>query len=204
MSSTSTVFLVDDDPAVLKAFTLALRKRGYLVAGYLSAEDFLAGYSGEPGCLILDLRLSGMNGLDLQKALKEKKVDIPIIFISGHGDIPSSVKAIKAGAIDFLEKPVRRELLMTRIDEALAEDARNRDTDARHREIRARFEKLTAREREVLGLLVAESADTSSKNIANLLGISPRTIESHRARIIEKMQARSMSDLVSMARICGL
>jgi len=205
MASQPTVFLVEDDPSVLNALMLSLKKRGLSVVGYPSAEDFLQSYDPtEPGCLVLDLRLTGMTGLELQQALIQKQAAIPIIFISGHGDIPSSVNAIKGGAVDFLEKPIRQDVLLERIQEALAEDARNRQADLENRHIKERFEQLTAREREVLALLVADSVETSSKVIARKLDISPRTVESHRARIMDKMQAKSIPDLVAMAKTCGV
>ncbi len=202
MSSQPTVFIVEDDPQVLKALALSLRKRGMEARAYPSAELFLESYDPQlPGCLVLDLRLSGMSGLELQRAVRERGIRIPIIFISGHGDIPSSVQAIKGGAVDFLEKPVRPALLLERIDEALQEDALRRQNAIRNREIKDRFETLTSREREVLQLLIAEAADTSSKMIAKVLGISPRTVESHRARIMAKTKAQSIADLAAMARI---
>ncbi len=203
MSSEPTVFVVDDDPSVLKAISLSLSKRGYSVEAHPSAESFLAAYdSARPGCLVLDLRLSGMTGFQLQDTLNQQPVKIPIIFISGHGDIPATVHAIKEGAVDFLEKPVRQELLLDRIDEALSEDQRNREIEAQRRGVMDRFAQLTSREREILAMLVADSVDTSTKGIARQLGISPRTVESHRARIIEKMQAKSIPDLVAMAKVC--
>ncbi len=202
MRSPATVFVVDDDPPARKALTLSLVKRGFDVSAFASAEEFLEKYAGEPGCLVLDQRLSGISGLELQQALRDRRVRIPVIFVSGFGDIPTSVRAIKGGAIDFLEKPVRQELLIERIEEAMAADAKYRLMEDKHREIQARFDKLTKRERDVLRLLVAESADTTTKHIASQLGISPRTVETYRARIIEKMQAKSVSDLVLMAQIC--
>lgn len=204
MRSAATVFVVDDDPPARKALALSLVKRGFEVTAFASAEEFLEAYGGEPGCLVLDQRLTGASGLELQQALLEKEIQIPIIFVSGYGDIPTSVRAIKSGAIDFLEKPVRQELLLERIEEALSADAQHREKQEKKREICARFNKLTNRERDVMKLLVAESADTSSKYIASQLGISSRTVESYRARIIEKMQAKSISDLVLMAQTCDL
>lgn len=204
MRPPATVFVVDDDPPARRALTLSLVKRGFEVVAFASAEEFLDAYSGEPGCLVLDQRLTGINGLELQQTLRDRRIRIPVIFISGYGDIPTSVRAIKSGAIDFLEKPVRQELLVERIEEAIAADAVNREDEDRRREIRARFDKLTNRERDVMRLLVAESVDTSSKSIAGELRISPRTVETYRARVIDKMQAKSISDLVLMARHCDL
>jgi len=200
-----TVFVVDDDHAVRKALTLSLKKRGWSVESYESAEAFLTSHDVDrPGCLVLDVQMPGMSGLELQDALTARHCNIPIIFVTGHGDIPMSVRAIKRGAIEFLEKPYRQGVLLGRIEEALAQDARNRQKEVECNAIKARFERLTAREKEVMALLVAGAANASNKQIARQLDISYRTVDNHRARVMEKMQAQSVPDLVDMAKLCGV
>jgi FixJ family two-component response regulator len=199
------VFVVDDDHAVRKALTLSLKKRGWSVESYESAEAFLTSHDVDrPGCLVLDVQMPGMSGLELQDALTARHCNIPIIFVTGHGDIPMSVRAIKRGAIEFLEKPYRQGVLLGRIEEALAQDARNRQKEVECNAIKARFERLTAREKEVMALLVAGAANASNKQIARQLDISYRTVDNHRARVMEKMQAQSVPDLVDMAKLCGV
>ncbi len=169
---------------------------------YSCAQEFLDAYRPEQaGCLVLDVRMPTMGGLELQTVLVAKKIRIPIIFISGHGDIPTSVKAIKGGAVDFLEKPFKKEILLARILEALTEDARTRQGDAEKAAIQARFAHLTPREREVIALVVTGK---SNKEIARQLAISHRTVETHRARIMEKMAANSLASLVAMATTFGI
>jgi len=196
-----TVFVVDDDAGVRKSLSLSLSRRGYHVESYDSAEAFLGGLDDtKPGCLILDVRMPGLSGLDLQKALADRNVRIPIIFVTGHGDVPMSVEALRGGALDFLEKPFPQETLLARVDEALNRARESAGQAARGSEIRARLALLTAREREVFDLLVAGPADQSSKQIARTLGISHRTVEHHRSRIMEKTGANSLPDLVGMSR----
>lgn len=204
MVTTPTIFLVDDDQAARKALTAALEQRGLSVASYDSARAFLEAYVDEPGCLILDLCMPMMSGIELQQVLVEKQIGIPIIFITGHGDVPTAVQALKAGAIDFLEKPYSQESLSGRITEALAEDARKRQEKARKDRVVARFQGLTQREREVMELMVAGPATATNKQIAIQLHISHRTVDDHRAHMMMKMQARSISHLVELAKICGI
>ncbi|MEE4379739.1 MAG: response regulator transcription factor [Candidatus Competibacteraceae bacterium] len=202
MNLQPTVFLVDDDEAVRDSFSLSLEMAGLTVVGYASAQAFLDHYeSTQPGCLILDVRMPDMSGLELQEALSERKISIPIIFITGHGDVPMSVKAVKAGAVDFLEKPFKKEILLERIQEALAQDVRQRQAEADTSLVLARFAHLTPREQEVMALVIAGK---SNKEIARALAISPRTVETHRARIMEKMEADSLPDLVMLAAQCGI
>lgn len=205
MDTQPTVFVVDDDHAVRKALTLSLKKRGWPVECYESAEAFLSSHHVDrPGCLVLDVEMPGMSGLELQDALTANHCNMPIIFVTGHGDIPMSVRAIKGGAIEFLEKPYRPEVLLGRIEEALAQDARNRKKETECNAIKTRFERLTSREKEVMALLVAGAANASNKQIARRLDISYRTVDNHRARIMEKMAARSVPELVDMAKLCGV
>jgi RNA polymerase sigma factor (sigma-70 family) len=202
MTSLPTVFLVDDDAGVRDALSLSLKTAGLNVETYDAAEPFLAAYSRDrPGCLVLDVRMPQMSGPELQETLKANGVKIPIIFITGHGDIPMSVKAIKEGAIDFLEKPFRMQVLLERVQEAMLKDAQARESDTDKQAIIERYALLTPREREILSLIIAGK---SSKEIAKELHVSPRTIETHRSRIIDKMKAKSLSDLLAMAFSCGL
>lgn len=205
MTEQQTIFVVDDDAALRKGLTLSLRERGFVVESFPSAEAFLDGPDiDRPGCLILDVRMPGMTGLELQDQLRQRESRIPIIFISGHGDIPMTVRAMRSGAIDFLEKPYTLDVLLERIREALAEDVRIRQSDAAVRAIRTRIEGLTPREREVMSHIVAGAANTSNQVVADRLGISRRTVETYRARLMQKMNAKSLTELVHMAEVCGV
>ena len=191
-----TVFVVDDDPGVGDSISLLLRSVGLPAKIFLSANEFLEEYDPEkPGCLVLDVRMPGMSGLDLQTRLQEMESILPIIFVTAHGDVPMAVNAVKAGAVDFIQKPFRDQELLDKIQEALEVDARIRAERTDLAEIRARLESLTPRETEVMGLVVAGKPN---KNIARALGISQRTVEIHRARVMEKMKVRSLSMLVQL------
>jgi len=169
-----TVFLVDDDAAVRKSMQRALHERGYTVVVFESAERFLEAYDPiEHGCLVLDLAMPGMDGLDLQQTLIRRGISIPIIFITGHGSVPQSVLALKAGAIDFLEKPFKQDALIERIHEAFQEDLRMRAEGQETSAIKGRMATLTNRELEVMHLLVNDLSQPSSKQIARELHISP-------------------------------
>lgn len=191
-----TVFIVDDDAAVRTAMHLLLRSVGLFVETFASADDFLAQYDrNRPGCLVLDIRMPGLSGLELQERLLALGSSIPIIFITGHADVPMAVEAMQKGAFDFIEKPVRDQDLLGRISEALSVDRRNRSRQETLSEIDERLSRLTKREREVMELVVAGKAN---KVIAWELGTSQRTVEIHRARVMDKMQARSLAELVRM------
>jgi len=201
----NSVYIVDDDEAVRRALTRSLEQRGYAVKSYASAEEFLNTYQHTaPGCLLLDVRMPGLNGLELQEILVEKKIPLPVIFITGHGDIPMSVRAMKSGAVDFLEKPYPVEMLIERVDNALNSAGEMHDAAIKEAHINSCFEQLTPRERDVMIRLVAGAADTSNKIIARELDISHRTVDDHRARVMAKMQARSLAELVQMAKACGV
>lgn len=205
LSPEKAVYIVDDDEAVRKALTRSLEQRGFAVSTYGSAEAFLASYQHEsPGCLVLDVRMPGINGLELQEILAEKQIPLPIIFITGHGDIPMSVRAMKGGATDFLEKPYPVEMLVERLESALEAGVKLHEGAKHASEIKSCYEQLTPREKDVMTRLVAGAADTSNKVIAKELDISHRTVDDHRARVMAKMQARSLADLVDMAKICGV
>lgn len=195
-----TVFVVDDDADIRTSLVRGLSKRGYNVEAHDSAKAFLEVYHAQRlGCLVLDYGIADMNGLELQRHLNARNLPIPIIFITGHGGVRESVQAIKGGAIDFLEKPFRQADLIERIETAF-EMARVRETlDVRSQEQRARFGRLTARELEIVNRIIAAPSASSSKEIAAHLGISPRTVDHHRARILEKLGVKSLAELIALA-----
>ena len=199
-----TVFLVDDDSGVRSLLVASLEHHGLRVRAFDCAAAFLEAYSQEQaGCLVLDLSMPGMNGLELQQELIHRKLSIPIIFITGHADIPQTVRALKAGAVDFLEKPFRQEVLLERIDEAFSKDQKIRAEKSRDLSNQSRFARLTDREIEVLRLLVSGTASLSNKVVARKLDISHRTVDHHRARIMEKTGAHSITELARLAQLAG-
>ncbi len=192
-----TVFLVDDDPQVTKALARLLREHGLQTAQFASAEDFMARQPlGAPGCLVLDLAMPGIDGLSLQRHLAEQGQPWPIVFLTGNGDIPLSVKAMKAGAVDFLTKPVPAHALVAAVTAALERDAEARRVQHVQSELSRRHSSLTRREREVLDCLVQGKLN---KQIAAELGIVEPTVKFHRARIMERMGARTLAELMHMA-----
>jgi len=196
-----TIFVVDDDAAVRDALKLLLRSVGHAVETFGSAQEFLDAYGEDrAGCLVLDIRMPGMSGLELQQKLNEKHSILPIIFITGHGDVPMAVEAMQAGAVDVIQKPFRDQDLIDRINQALEKDSSNRAALGERNDIRRRLETLTPREREVLDLVVHGKAN---KVIAGDLKLSQRTVEIHRARVMEKMQASSLAHLVRMVLEVG-
>jgi two-component system response regulator FixJ len=191
-----TVFIVDDDPAIRHAMSLLLRSVGLKPESFATADDFLErfdSYSAE--CLVLDIRMPGLSGLELQQRLLELGVSIPIIFITGHADVPMAVAAMQKGAFAFIQKPFRDQELLESISEAMISGSRKRRKQETRSAVEARLQTLTRREREVMDLVVAGKPN---KVIAFELGVSQRTVEVHRARVMEKMQARSLADLVRM------
>ncbi len=191
-----TVFLVDDDEAVRDSLGLLMKSVGLTSRSFASAGEFLAEYAPDsPGCLVLDIRMPGMSGMELQQKLIEMRAILPIIFITGHGDIPMAVEAMQRGAVDFIPKPFRDHELLDRINKALEDDRKNRDALVEREEVEKRIAKLTPREKQVLELVVQGKAN---KVIAGDLAVSQRTVEIHRARVMEKMQARSLAHLVRM------
>jgi len=194
-----TVFLVDDDPAVRGAVRMCLEAAGIPVESFNSAEGFLDRHGSERcGCIVLDMRMTGASGLELQRELQEREMSLPIVFITGHGDVPMSVEAMKAGAVDFLEKPFAQEALLRAVREGLRMDSTQRERRDRRLALRERFNLLTPREREVLDAVVTGRAN---KQIAQELGVSHRTVEIHRSRIMKKMRARSAAELATMATL---
>jgi len=193
----ASVFVVDDDDAVRNSLRLLLKSVGLPTVAFASAREYLdSWHPAQPGCLVLDVRMPGMSGLELQEELNRRGAIIPVIFISGHGDIPMAVEAIQHGAFDFLQKPFRDQDLIDRVQRALAADHANRQSLAQRDVLRQRYGSLTPREQEVLVLVTKGKAN---KVMAGDLDISQRTVEIHRARIMEKMGAQSLAQLVRMA-----
>ena len=201
-SSSPTVFVVDDAAAIRKAVSRLLRSAGIAVAVFESPTEFLAQYDpNTPGCLVLDLEMPGFNGLQLQTALGEKGSVLPIIFLTGHGDVSKSVQAMKHGAFDFLTKPVKDKDLLTAVRAAIETNAFVRREKAKMSEILARLDKLTPRERELLEHVVAGKLN---KQIAADLGITEATVKMHRARVIAKMKVQSVAELARLTERCGI
>jgi FixJ family two-component response regulator len=197
-----TVFLVDDDAGVLKALSRLLRARGYEVQPFTSPREFLAHHDAAiPGCAVFDISMPGLDGLELQQALTAGGSERPVIFLTGEGDIPTSVRAMKAGAIDFLTKPVDDADLLAAIARAGKEDASARHASAELQSINARFAVLTPREREVMTYVIAGRLN---KQIAGDLGTVEKTIKVHRGRVMEKLGVRSVADLVRLAEKAGI
>ena len=201
-TATPVIFVVDDDPSVRKSLTRVMTSAGYEVEAFDSAPDFLARepFVG-PCCLILDVRMPGLTGLDLQEALASEGHRMPIVFITGHGDIPMSVKAMKGGAADFLTKPFDVENLLEAVQRALAKDIKVLGEESRTAEVRERVARLTAREMEVFAFVVTGMLN---KQIAAELGVGEKTVKVHRARVMEKMRAASVADLVRLADRAGI
>ena len=196
VTSNPVVMVVDDDTGVRNAMRSLLKSVGLNSQLHGSAQEFLSTYNpSQAGCLVLDIRMPGMSGLELQQELNIRGATIPVIFMTGHGDVPMAVEAMQHGAFDFLQKPFRDQDLLDRIQKAIARDAKLRESLGEHEKIRARLGSLTEREREVLDLMILGK---QNKAIAQDLGVSPRTIEIHRARVMEKMDVQSVAELVRM------
>ncbi|GAB6043779.1 response regulator transcription factor [Endothiovibrio diazotrophicus] len=202
MSDPQTVFVVDDDPALRDALSLLMQSVQQPVEAFDSAQAFLDAFDPRRrGCLVLDIRMPGMSGLDLQSRLNELGSTLPVIIITGHGDVPMAVRALKNGAMDFLEKPFNDQMLLDCVKRALEVNARESDQAARRSTIEGRLALLTPRERQVLELVVAGK---SNKEMAADLGVSQKTIEAHRAKVMEKTRARSLSELMRMILTDGV
>jgi two-component system, LuxR family, response regulator FixJ len=202
MAGEATVFVIDDDTSVRKAVARLLKSAGHRAETFGSAEEFLRRphYDG-PGCLVLDVKMPGQSGIELQEALAKVGYYLPIIFVSGRSDIPISVKAMKAGAVDFLTKPFEHKALLDAVRLSLVKDRQARASRAEVQDIQQRHQALTAREREVLSWVVAGRLN---KQIAYEMGISEKTVKVHRARVMEKMRADSVAELVHLAETVGI
>ncbi len=201
MNQPAIVSVVDDDPAVCDSLSVLIRSAGYPTTVYGDAQSFLAAYApGQVGCLILDVQMAGMSGLALQTELVRRGADVPIVFLTAYGDVPTSVQAMKRGAVDFLMKPVIGAELLERIQGALTKCRHAQDDAARRHALQARLEGLTPREREVMAIAVR---GWSNKVIARHLGISHRTVEIHRTRVMQKTGAGNLAELARFAEVAG-
>ena len=201
METKPIIFIVDDDLSVRLALENLVNSTGQHTQTFATAQDFLRQCPGDPaGCLVLDVQMPGLSGLDLQGELKRAHIHLPVVFITGHGDIPTTVRAMKAGAVEFLTKPVNEAVLLTAIDQALERDRLARRDRAEVAELRARYDQLTHKEREVMALVVR---GLLNKQIALQLNNSEITVKQHRGQVMHKMRAESVADLVRMAQRVG-
>jgi two-component system response regulator FixJ len=199
MSLPQTVYIVDDDENIRKAIALLLKSAGLTAEQYASADEFLKCFDPDKGgCLVVDVRMPGMSGLELQDVIRERQIVMPVIIMTGHGDVAMAVKAMKAGAVDFIEKPFKNQELLDRIEQCLSQSAELQVNKQHQLEVVERIRLLTGREREVMELLVAGKLN---KQVAAELDISTRTVEAHRARIMDKLQAKSFSEVVRIAML---
>jgi FixJ family two-component response regulator len=201
MAENGTVFLIDDDPGVRDSLSLLLSLKGLRTQPFATAESFIATYQADwPGCVLTDLRMPGMTGLELQAALRERRIEVPVVVLTAHGDVATARAALKNGAFDFLEKPIDDAMLLDVLQNALRVDRERRGAAASRSSTDARLERLTAREREILALL---AAGHQNREIALKLGISPRTVEVHKARIMEKLDCTSLAELIRLNMAAG-
>ena len=197
-----TVFLIDDDPSARRGLSRLIRVAGFNIQAFASAEEFLASpHHTGPGCIILDVKMPGLSGPDLQTEMNKAEYSMPIIFISGHGDVPTTAQAMKEGALDFLTKPIDREHLLKAIRIALDKDRASREAHAEVQQIRAKLDKLTPREFEVMRFVVA---GLLNKQIAAQLGIAEDTVKIHRGRVMSKLDVVSVAELVRLTQKAGI
>lgn len=197
MAQTPSVYIVDDDSGVRDSLTLWLGMRGYRCLGFNSGEDFLSAVQRQwRGCVLIDLQLEGIDGLQLQARLLQQQIEMPIIFVTGHGDVATARDALKAGAFDFVEKPLDNERLVELVATAIAKDGATAERQVQSAQLKGRLERLTQREREVMSQVVAGH---HNREIAANLGISPRTVEVYKARLMDKLDVRRVPDLVKLA-----
>ena len=202
MSGEPSVFIVDDEEPVRSALTLLMESVGLKSESFSSAQDYLNQFDAtKPGCLILDVRMPGLSGLDLQARLGAEKIHPPIIIITGHGDVPMAVRAVTAGAVDFIEKPFNNQSMLDNVHRAIEQDAKQRGESSRLQDIEQRYDELTPREKEVLQCVIEGKRN---KIIASDMNISQSTVEAHRSKVMEKMEANSLSDLMRMALLLKL
>jgi two-component system, LuxR family, response regulator FixJ len=193
------IYVVDDDDTFRKSLQWLLESVGLAVRTFATAAEFLEGYvPGSPGCLVLDIRMPGMSGLQLQDQLDSRGIGMPVIFLTGHGDVPMAVAAVKKGALDFIQKPYNDQQLLDLVNEALKRDAEMREQEARSQQIAGLVASMTPREREVMEAVVSGK---SNKVVAEELGVTIKTVEAHRARVMEKMGAESLAHLVHLVMI---
>lgn len=198
---TLAVYIVDDDESVRDSIRTILESSGFHCRTYASAVEFLAVLQDAPGCALVDVRMPGMDGLALLEAMKERRIDVPVVMMTGFADVPLAVRAMKAGAIDFIEKPMAREDLLGAVSRAMERARIAQFAVSDHQAAKSRFDRLTDREREVLDLLVSGNPN---KTVAHKLGISPRTVEIHRSRLMEKAGVKNFAELVRMALAAGM
>jgi len=202
MTEKPIIFVVDDDASFLKAISRLLRAGGYVVQTFASVADFLAALAPQArGCVVVDLRMPGQSGRDLQSVLAAADNPLPVIFLTGHGDIPTGIDAMRDGAVDFLTKPVKKENLFAAVERALARDTVEREQRARIRDLRDRFDQMTPREREVLAHVISGKLN---KQIAFDLGVTIRTIKAHRGSIMGKLGVQSLAELVRLTEQLGI
>jgi RNA polymerase sigma factor (sigma-70 family) len=193
--SNATVFIIDDDADFRESVQWLLESTQYNIESYASAQAFLDHYDQRPGCMLLDVRMPEINGLALQQIMQERDIRLPVIILTGHGDVPMAVAAMKNGALDFLEKPFDDDVLLKLVDRAMQEAEQRFSQQSEERELRELHDTLSRREREVMELVVTGN---SNREIAETLGISPKTVEVHRSRVMGKMRAESLAHLVQM------